>query len=107
MPAYGIGLTDLAPGITQSHDRDLRYNTAALLEAMNHPRPKVLAFPSRTGGRAAARAFGAARPDLGPQTWTVGPAAVWVLPSSSCANNAVPYSEKLAIWQQRANYLGG
>lgn len=106
LPAYGIGPTHLAPGITQSHDRGLRYNTAALLEAMNHHRPKVLAFTSLTGGRAAARAFGAAKPDLGPQTWTVGPAAVWVLPSSSGANNAVPYSEKLAIWQQLANYLG-
>lgn len=103
--SYRIGLTDLAPGITQSHDRGLRYDTAALLDAMNLYRPRVVAFTSLTGGRAAARAFGAAKPNLGPQTWSVGPAAVWILPSSSGANNAVPYREKLAAWRQLAEHL--
>lgn len=49
--------------------------------------------------------FDAAKPNLGPQPWSVGSAAVWILPSSSGANNAVPYSEKLAAWQQLANHL--
>jgi hypothetical protein len=40
LPEYGIGLTDLAPGITQSHDRGLRYDTAALLTAMSRFAPR-------------------------------------------------------------------
>ena len=105
LPDYGIGLTDLAPGITQRHDRGLRYDTDALARAMDDHAPRVLAFTSLTGGRAAARAFGAPKPDLGRQPWAVGPAAVWVLPSSSGANNAVPYATKLAVWRQLADDL--
>ena len=105
LPSYGIGLTDLAPGITQSHDRGLRYDTAALLGAMNDHTPRALAFTSLTGGRAAARAFGAPKPDLGRQSWAVGPAVVWVLPSSSGANNAIPYPAKLAAWCELARAL--
>lgn len=103
---HGIALTDLAPGITQSHDRGLRYDTDALRKAMTTEAPRMLAFTSLTGGRAAARAFGAGKVDLGRQAWTVGPTAVWILPSSSGANNATPYSVKLAAWRELAQHLG-
>lgn len=106
LPEFGIGLTDLAPGVTQSHDRGLRYDTAALTTAMTTYTPRVLAFTSLTGGRAAARAFDAGKVNLGPQDWTVGPARVWILPSSSGANNATPYPVKLAAWRELAQALG-
>lgn len=106
LPEYGIGLTDLAPGITQSHDRGLRYDIAALTTTITAHAPRVLAFTSLTGGRAAARAFGAGKVGLGQQDWTIGPAQVWVLPSSSGANNAAPYAEKLAAWRALAQELG-
>lgn len=72
---------------------------------MTRHAPRILAFTSLTGGRAAARAFRAPKPDLGLQTWTVGPSVVWVLPSSSRANAAMPYAAKLAAWRDLADYL--
>lgn len=103
LPACGIGLTDLAPGITQSHDRGLRYDIAALTNTIERVRPQWLAFTSLTGGRAAARALGMPVPHLGEQPWRLGSAGVWVLPSPSGANNGVPYATRLAAWRALAD----
>lgn len=85
LPSYGIGLTDLAPGITQSHDRGLRYDTAALRSAMNEHKPRVLAFTSLTGGRAAARASARrSRPSAG------SPGSLAQLSCGSCQAVAAP-----------------
>lgn len=106
LPTYGIGLTDLAPGVTQSNDRGLRYDVDALRATVDRYAPRVIAFTSLTGGRAAARALGFGHASLGSQTWTVGAAAAWVLPSSSGANAATPYADKLAAWRNLAEHLG-
>lgn len=105
LPAYGIGLTDLAPGITQSHDRGLRYDIAALINTVERVRPRWVAFTSLTAGRAAARAFGMPRPSPGRQPWQLGSAGMWVLPSPSGANNAVPYATRLADWTALADHV--
>lgn len=106
LPTLGIGLTDLAPGITQSHDRGLRYDVNALSAIVEKHRPRWVAFTSLTGGRAAARELGVPKPGLSEQSWRLGSAGVWVLPSPSGANNAVPYAERLAEWTALAQRIG-
>jgi TDG/mug DNA glycosylase family protein len=106
LPDHGIGLADLAPGVTQSHDRGLRFDTPALVALVERYAPRWVAFTSLTGGKAAARQLGAARPGLGEQPWPLGAARVWVLPSPSSANAAVPYPVKLAEWTALAGRLG-
>lgn len=49
LPSHGLGLTDLAPGVTQSHDRGLRYDVPTLVRAMEQWHPRFLAFTSKKG----------------------------------------------------------
>lgn len=91
LPRYGLGVTDLAPGVTQSHDRGLKYDVPALEQSMERWRPRFLAFTSLEGARAVAKALGQARPGLGAQPWRVSETKVFVLPSPSAANRRANY----------------
>lgn len=102
---HGLGLTDLAPGITQSHDRDLRskYDLPALIAELEAFRPEFVAFTSLEAGRSVAKLAGHARPELGLQPWTLGPSRVFILPSPSGANNRAEYGgrpDRLAWWAE-------
>ena len=66
--------------------------SAERLEQIAHElRPRWLAFV----GKEAYRGTFGARPDLGPQERTLGETRLFVLPSTSPANAAVPWDERL------------
>lgn len=81
LPNYGIGLTDLAKhhvGNDNQLPRDA-FDAAALLAKIEHYAPRVLAFTSKNGARAAlGRSV-----DYGLQTATIGDTQIFVLPSPS------------------------
>jgi G:T/U-mismatch repair DNA glycosylase len=54
-------------------------------------RPGVVAFVGKAGYRGAFRE----RPEYGLQEWMLGDARLFVLPSTSPANAAVPWEERL------------
>ena len=93
LPALGYGLTNAA-GRTTPGSGDLRRGDfdgerlAALAEEL---RPRAIAFV----GKEAYRGPFGERPELGPQGRTLGQTALFVLPSTSPANAAVPYDERL------------
>ena len=81
LPNYGIGLTDLAKhhiGNDNQLPRDA-FDAAALIAKIEHYAPRVLAFTSKNGARAAlGRSV-----DYGLQTATIGDTQIFVLPSPS------------------------
>lgn len=92
LPVFGLGLTDLAPGVTQSHDRGLTFDVAALLDTVEAYRPRFLALTSKRAAQVTAGFLGFSTPGLGLQAWELGRTQVFVLPSSSGANRRRDYS---------------
>jgi double-stranded uracil-DNA glycosylase len=91
----GLGLTNAAYRTTRGSS-DLRRadfaGTAERLERIAHElRPFAIAFV----GKEAYRGTFGERPDLGLQDRTLGATRLFVLPSTSPANAAVPYAERL------------
>jgi len=99
-PAEQFELLELGYGITNAAFRttpgsgDLRRGDfdAERLEALAHDlRPRAIGFV----GKEAYRGVFGERPDLGPQTRELWDTSLYVLPSTSPANAAVPYAERL------------
>ena len=95
LPTYGFGLTNAARRTTRGSG-DLRRGdfagAAARLEAIAvELRPRMIAFV----GKEAFRGTFGVRPELGLQERHLGATRLFVLPSTSPANAAVPYSERL------------
>jgi TDG/mug DNA glycosylase family protein len=89
----GIGVTNAAYRTTPGSG-DLRrgdFDRARLETIATELRPRAIAFVGKEAYRGA---FGT-RPALGPQTSTLGDVGLFVLPSTSPANAAVPYAERL------------
>jgi double-stranded uracil-DNA glycosylase len=88
----GYGLTNAAYRTTPGSG-DLRRGDFDLgrLEGLAALRPRALAFV----GKEAYRGVFGERTELGPQARTLGDTALFVLPSTSPANAAVPYAERL------------
>lgn len=90
LPDFGIGLTDLAKGASGS-DASLPRGAddpAGLHDRIRRYRPAILAFNGKRAGRVFLRHHAAARTvDYGPQPWSVGHTAIFVLPSTSGAAN--------------------
>jgi double-stranded uracil-DNA glycosylase len=89
----GIGLTNAAYRTTPGSG-DLRrsdFDGARLAALAQQLRPRAIAFVGKEAYRGA---FGE-RPALGPQARSLGDTALYVLPSTSPANAAVPYAERL------------
>src|SRR5262245_12925654 len=91
----GIGVTNAAYRTTKGSG-DLRRgdfaDSARRLEALARElSPRALAFVGKEAFRGA---FGT-RPELGPQLRTLADVGLFVLPSTSPANAAVPYAERL------------
>lgn len=101
LPALGIGLTDLAKGVS-GMDRDIpsaAYAPERLAAAIADIGPKVLAFTSLT---AAKIALGSRHPP-GPARSAVFPGlTLWVLPSPSGAARA---SFSAVPWQALADHI--
>jgi len=99
-PDEQFALLELGYGVTNAAYRttpgsgDLRRGDfdSARLEALAHDlAPRAIAFVGKEAYRGA---FGD-RPDLGPQARVLEDTALFVLPSTSPANAAVPYAERL------------
>src|SRR5262249_24799169 len=109
-PPEQFALLELGYGITNAAYRttpgsgDLRRGDfdAARLEAIaHHLRPRAIAFV----GKEAYRGPVGDRPELGPQIRTLASTGLFVLPSTSPANAAVPYAERLRWFDALRRWL--
>lgn len=99
----GLGVTNAAYRTTPGSG-DLRRADfdAPRLEAMARTlRPRAIAFV----GKEAYRGLWSERPELGPQLRVVGDTGLYVLPSTSPANAAVPYAERLRWFRALKEWL--
>jgi TDG/mug DNA glycosylase family protein len=91
----GIGLTNAASRTTKGSGDLRRADFADSRERLERIaldlRPRAIAFV----GKEAYRGTFGDRPELGPQVRTIEDVGIFVLPSTSPANAAVPYSERL------------
>jgi TDG/mug DNA glycosylase family protein len=104
LPDYGLGLTDLAKTVAQSHDRGLPYDFDAFAAKIAAHQPGVVAFTSKEGAKVFARSLGERVPAYGPAPWTVADRPVFVLPSPSAANRK-PTDPPRADWWCRLGAL--
>ena len=106
LPEYGLGITDVVKGVASSESGGIDVSGRPELETRLAPyAPAWVAFTGKTAGREAARVLGLPAPALGLQTWTVGTSSVFVLPSSSSANQRRSYdgrSTRSAWWTELA-----
>ncbi len=109
-PAEQEALLELGYGVTNAAYRttpgsgDLRradFDPGRLERIAHELRPRAIAFVGKEAYRGA---FGD-RPELGPQLRTLGSTALYVLPSTSPANAAVPYAERLRWFRALASWL--
>ncbi len=94
----GYGVTNAAYRTTPGSG-DLRSGDfdRGRLEGIAHElAPRAIAFVGKEGYRG----LFAERPELGPQLRTIGSTALFVLPSTSPANAAVPYDERLRWFRE-------
>jgi ADP-ribose pyrophosphatase YjhB (NUDIX family) len=106
VPRYGIGLTNAALRTTKGSG-DLRSadfaGSAERLERIAlELGPRAIAFVGKEAYRGAFRE----RPELGAQGRTLVDTGLFVLPSTSPANAAVPYAERLRWFRALKEWLG-
>ena len=103
----GIGVTNAAyrttPGSGDLRRADFVDSAERLDDIARELRPEWLAFVGKEAYRGA---FGA-RPDLGLQVRTLGETRFFVLPSTSPANAAVPWDERLRWFRELAGRASG
>jgi TDG/mug DNA glycosylase family protein len=109
-PQEQFSLLELGFGITNAAFRttpgsgDLRrgdFDLGRMQSMAAELDPLVIAFV----GKEAYRGLFGERPELGPQWRTLGPTALYVLPSTSPANAAVPYEERLRWFRALRGWL--
>jgi TDG/mug DNA glycosylase family protein len=107
LPALGLGLTNAAhrttPGSSDLRRADFEGSAERLSALAEELRPGWLAFVGKEAYRGA---FGR-RTDLGVQERTLGDTQLFVLPSTSPANAAVPYAERLRWFEELAGRASG
>ena len=95
LPGYGYGITNAAlrttPGSGDLRKADFAGAAARLERIAVELRPGAIGFVGKEAYRGA---FGE-RPELGPQARRLGETLLFVLPSTSPANAAVPWDERL------------
>jgi double-stranded uracil-DNA glycosylase len=99
----GVGITNAACRTTRGSG-DLRrgdFDVERLERIVRESSPVVIAFV----GKEAYRGLFAERPELGPQLRTIESTALYVLPSTSPANAAVPYDERLRWFRSLREWL--
>jgi TDG/mug DNA glycosylase family protein len=93
--ALGVGLTNAAfrttPGSGDLRRADFAGAAERLERIARELAPRAIAFV----GKEAYRGVFGVRPELGPQDRTLSETCLFVLPSTSPANAAVPYEERL------------
>jgi G:T/U-mismatch repair DNA glycosylase/8-oxo-dGTP pyrophosphatase MutT (NUDIX family) len=103
LPGLGYGLTNAAYRTTPGSG-DLRrgdFDRVAFEERIRDAAPRAVAFV----GKEAYRGLWNERPELGPQVRVVGRSGLFVLPSTSPANAAVPYAERLRWFRELRRWL--
>ena len=97
---FGIGLTNAATRTTRGSGdlrrSDFQGSAERLTELAEELRPGWLAFV----GKEAYRGTFGERPELGEQARQLGETRLFVLPSTSPANAAVPYAERLRCFRE-------
>jgi TDG/mug DNA glycosylase family protein len=104
LPGLGIGLIDVVQRFTPPDAFDVDTFERAVRQAG----PTWIAFNGRVGADAVARALGEPRPSLGRQQWTFAGARVFVLPSSSGANQRKDHGgrpDRVSWWAELASLL--
>ena len=99
----GYGLTNAAYRTTPGSG-DLRrgdFDADAFDDRIVAVRPRAVAFV----GKEAYRGLYRDRPELGPQLHSIGQTGLYVLPSTSPANAAVPYAERLDWFRSLREWL--
>jgi double-stranded uracil-DNA glycosylase len=100
---FGIGLTNAAARTTRGSG-DLRrgdFDRERLQRVAAELVPLAIAFV----GKEAYRGLFGERPELGPRQRTLGDVGLFVLPSTSPANAAVPYTERLRWFEALRDWL--
>jgi 8-oxo-dGTP pyrophosphatase MutT (NUDIX family) len=100
---FGIGLTNAAARTTRGSG-DLRrsdFDRERLEKLAEELLPRAVAFV----GKEAYRGLFGERPELGPQQRTIGDVGLFVLPSTSPANAAVPYEERLRWFEELRDWI--
>lgn len=109
-PHEQFALLELGYGVTNAAYRttpgsgDLRrgdFDRVRLERIARGLRPRAIAFVGKEAYRGA---FGE-RPELGPQLRSIGSTGLYVLPSTSPANAAVPYAERLRWFRELRAWL--
>jgi TDG/mug DNA glycosylase family protein len=99
----GLGVTNAAyrttPGSGDLHRGD--FDATRLEQLARELRPHAIAFV----GKEAYRGLFGERPELGPQTRELYDTSLYVLPSTSPANAAVPYAERLRCFRALHDWL--
>jgi TDG/mug DNA glycosylase family protein len=107
LPAIGLGLTNAAyrttPGSGDLRRADFAGSAERLELLARELHPAWIAFVGKEAYRGA---FGE-RPDLGVQEGKLGETQLFVLPSTSPANAAVPYDERLRWFDELAGRSSG
>lgn len=97
---FGIGLTNAATRTTRGSGdlrrSDFQGSAERLTELAEELRPGWLAFV----GKEAYRGTFGERPELGEQARQLGETRLFVLPSTSPANAAAPYAERLRWFRE-------
>jgi double-stranded uracil-DNA glycosylase len=100
LPSFGLGLTNAAHRTTRGSSDLRRSDFAGSAERLERLaaelRPAWIAFV----GKEAYRGTFGERPELGLQERRLGEAQLFVLPSTSPANAAVPYDERLRWFEE-------
>jgi double-stranded uracil-DNA glycosylase len=101
----GYGVTNAAYRTTRGSGdlrrRDFEGSAARLATIADELRPRYVAFVGKEAYRGAFNE----RPELGLQERTLGETRLFVLPSTSPANAAVPYAERLRWFEQLRSLL--
>jgi TDG/mug DNA glycosylase family protein len=102
---YGIGLTNAALRTTKGsgdlRSADFARSAKRLERIARELRPRAIGFVGKEAYRGAFRE----RPELGRQQRTLADAGTFVLPSTSPANAAVPYAERLRWFSALKEWL--
>jgi double-stranded uracil-DNA glycosylase len=105
LPELGIGLTNAAyrttPGSGDLRRGDFAGSSERLRQLAVDLRPRAIAFV----GKEAYRGVFGERPELGAQRRTLADVGLFVLPSTSPANAAVPYAERLRWFRELNAWL--
>jgi double-stranded uracil-DNA glycosylase len=107
LPSFGFGLTNAAYRTTRGSSELRRADFAGAAERLQRLagelRPEWIAFVGKEAYRGA---FGV-RPELGVQERRLGDTRLFVLPSTSPANAAVPYGERLRWFDELSARASG